>query len=143
MDHAKEPKCWKLIEALIDNPNGVRVEVGNVAKSATVLALEVIVRVGNDIDGQIAKKIFGKIVDLRAECDDSEVLAESRSAVRAMAALGAADFRSKLEEIWGRGLDAAQGRGYSILKQLSRENFELFLQYLTRKLSLSFKLSDK
>ena len=118
MDHAKEPKCWNLIEALIDNPNGAKVAVGNVAKSATVLALEVIARVGSGVDGQVAKKIFGKIVDLRAECDDSEVLAESRNAVRAMAALGAADFRSKLEDIWGRGWDAAQGRGYSILQLL-------------------------
>ena len=109
VDHAKEPKCWKLIEALIDNPNDKKVVVGNVPRSATVLAFEVIARMGSGIDGQIAKKIFGKIVDLRAECDDSEVLAESRSAVSAMAALGAADFKGKLEDIWGKELNSAQG----------------------------------
>ena len=52
VDHAKEPKCWKFIEALIDNSNGAKVTVGNVAKSATVLALEVIARVGSGIEGQ-------------------------------------------------------------------------------------------
>ena len=40
------------IEALIDNPNGAKVTVGNVAKSATVLALEVVASVGSRIDGQ-------------------------------------------------------------------------------------------
>ena len=109
LDHAKDPKCWKLIEALIDNPNGKKVTVGNVPRSATVPAFEFIARMGSGIDGQIAKKIFGKIVDLRAECDDSEVLAESRSAVSAMAALGAADFKGKLEDIWGKELNSAQG----------------------------------
>ena len=60
VDHAKEPKCWKLIEALIDNANGAKVTVGNVAKSASVLALEIIARVGSGIDGQV-----GYLMDVR------------------------------------------------------------------------------
>jgi hypothetical protein len=96
VDNAQDAKCWKFIRSVVESRKTV--VVNNVRRPAAVLALEIMARTPSV--SEVADKILCLLVELRAECDDGDVLMESRNVVRGMD-LKISAFKDKLHEIWG------------------------------------------